>query len=239
MTDSELTTAPIVTAEAQPATPTEPVAPPIEQVAAPTKVEPTETAEKGVTPGVQKRIDQYASKLYAALDDKKQLEKRVKELEESARPQTTKEVSMFEEPEEVAEKTELTRLQNTVNTMAEQQKKEREMAGFTELFSEMREKYPSLTWEDGIQVVAQLSADDVPPTARGVITTYFAAREAEQLRAKLQEKETKQERKAAVTETKTIAADEHFPDDTMEAIALLKKDPAKYEELAKKAGLRG
>jgi len=55
----------------------------------------------------------------------------------------------------------------------------------------------------------------------------------------LQDKETKQERKAAVTETKSIAADEHFPDDTMEAVALLKKDPAKYEELAKKAGLRG
>ena len=242
MTDSELTTAPLVTAEAQPATPTEPVATPSEQVAATTQVAPTETAEKGVPSGVQKRIDQVTAKFYAALDEKKQLEKRVKELEESARPQTaSKEVSMFEEtPSE--ENAELVNLQKTVAQVRQEldaAKQTKRFSEFSDFVGEMREKYSSVTDEEAIHIVEELNKDDVPPEAHGAVEKYFAAYERNVLATKLQDKETKQERKAAVTEGKSIPADEHFPDDTMEAVALLKKDPAKYEELAKKAGLRG
>jgi hypothetical protein len=118
-------------------------------------------------------------------------------------------------------------------------KQTKRYSDFSEFVGEMREKYGSVTDEEAIKIVEELNKDDVPPEAHGAVEKYFAAYERNVLATKLQEKETKTERKAAVTEGKSVVATEHFPDDTMEAIALLKKDPAKYEELAKKAGLRG
>lgn len=223
-----------------------PVTKPEESVAAPiVENAPAEQPEtkgetRAVPNGVQKRIDQVTAKFYAALDEKKQLEKRVKELEDNARPQTApKEASMFEEPEDNAE---LVNLQKTVAQVRQEldvAKQAKRFSEFSEFVSEMREKYDSVTDEEAIKIVEELNGDDVPPEAHGAIEKYFAAHERNVLVTKLQEKETKQERKAAVTETKTIPADEHFPDDTVEAAALLKKDPAKYEALAKRAGLRG
>jgi penicillin V acylase-like amidase (Ntn superfamily) len=72
-----------------------------------------------------------------------------------------------------------------------------------------------------------------------VIEHYFSAREKELLQIRLQEKETKQERKQAVTEGKTVVSSDHLPEDDIERLHLLTTDPAKYEELAKKSGLRG
>jgi hypothetical protein len=226
-----------------PVTPTEQTATPTVEPAA-TSQESKETADKEVTKGVQKRIDQVTSKYYAALDEKKQLAARVKELEEeSARLKTspTKESSMFESevPEENAE---LVNLQKTVAQVRQEldsAKQTKRYSDFSEFVGEMREKYGSVTDEEAIKIVEELNKDDVPPEAHGAVEKYFAAYERNVLATKLQEKETKTERKAAVTEGKSVVATEHFPDDTMEAIALLKKDPAKYEELAKKAGLRG
>jgi hypothetical protein len=220
---------------------------PEESVAAPTAenapAEQPETkgeTEKGVSSGVQKRIDQVTAKFYAALDEKKQLEKRVKELEESARPQTApKEVSMFEESEDNAE---LVNLQKTVAQVRQEldtAKQAKRFSEFSEFVSEMREKYDSVTDEEAIKIVEELNNDDVPPEAHGAIEKYFAARERNVLATKLQEKETKQERKQAVTEGKTVVSSDHLPDDDVERLHLLTTDPAKYEELAKKSGLRG
>jgi predicted GTPase len=86
--------------------------------------------------------------------------------------------------------------------------------------------------------VEELNKDDVPPEAHGAVEKYFAAYERNVLATKLQEKETKQERKQAVTEGKSVVSLEHFPDDPNEALKLLRENPGKYEELAKKAGLR-
>ena len=248
MEDSEVKTqvAVVEKAEVQPVTPAEPTALPTEGVAVASQ-ESKETAGKEVSTGVQKRIDQVTSKYYAALDEKKQFAAKAQKLEEeiailksAPARETAKEPSMFETEEPADEgKAEVARLQKTVDAMAEQQKREKEMAGFTELFGELREKYPNITFEESIHIIEELNKDDVPPQARGVVEKYFEAHEADALRLKLQDKETKQERKAAVTETKSIAADEHFPDDPMEALTLLKSDPAKYEELAKRAGRRG
>jgi hypothetical protein len=223
-----------------PVTPVEQAAPPTVEVAA-TSQESKETTGKEVSNGVQKRIDQVTSKYYAALDREKQLAAKVKELEGVTTPKVpAKEVSMFEEEEpEDGGKAEVARLKKTVDAMEEQRNSEKRIADFTELFGELREKYPAITFEDSMHIVEELNKDDVPPQARGVVEKYFAAHEAETLRVKLQDKETKQERKAAVTETTSIAADDHFPDDPMEALELLKSDPAKYEALAKKTGRRG
>lgn len=200
----------------------------------------TEKGASGVPSGVQKRIDQVTAKFYAALDEKKQLEKRVKELEETARPQTqTKEVSMFEDSEDDAE---LVNLQKTVAQVRQEldaAKQAKRFSEFSEFVSEMREKYDSVTDEETIKIVEELNRDDVPPEAHGAIEKYFAAYERNVLATKLQEKETKQERKAAVTETKTVVASDRLPDDDNERLHLLVTDPAKYEELAKKSGLRG
>ena len=148
---------------------------------------------------------------------------------------------MFEEtPSE--ENAELVNLQKTVAQVRQEldaAKQTKRFSEFSDFVGEMREKYSSVTDEEAIHIVEELNKDDVPPEAHGAVEKYFAAYERNVLATKLQDKETKQERKAAVTEGKSIPADEHFPDDTMEAVALLKKDPAKYEELAKKAGLRG
>jgi hypothetical protein len=103
----------------------------------------------------------------------------------------------------------------------------------------MREKYDSVTDEEAIKIVEELNNDDVPPEAHGAIEKYFAARERNVLATKLQEKETKQERKQAVTEGKTVVSSDHLPEDDIERLHLLTTDPAKYEELAKKSGLRG
>jgi glutamyl/glutaminyl-tRNA synthetase len=241
MTDSELTVAPIEKAEVQPVTPTEQTATPIVEPAA-TSQESKETADKEVSKGVQKRIDQVTSKYYAALDEKKQLAARVKELEENANLKPpAKEVSMFESetPEENAE---LANLQKTVAQVRQEldsAKQTKRYSDFSEFVGEMREKYGSVTDEEAIHIVEELNKDDVPPEAHGAVEKYFAAYERNVLATKLQEKEAKTERKAAVTEGKSVVATEHFPDDPMEALTLLKSDPAKYEELAKKAGRRG
>lgn len=228
-----------------PTQPSDSVAPQIETAPAPTTevVTPKETEAKeapSVPAGVQKRIDQVTAKYYAALDKEKQLEKRVKELEETARPQTqTKEVSMFEESEDDAE---LVNLQKTVAAVRQEldaAKQAKRFSEFSEFVSEMREKYRSVTDEEAIKIVEELNKDDVPPEAHGAIEKYFAAHERDVLATKLQEKEVKQERKAAVTETKTVVASDRLPDDDLERLHLLTTDPAKYEELAKKSGLRG
>jgi hypothetical protein len=226
-----------------------PVTKPEESVAAPTgetaSAEQPETkgeTEKGVSSGVQKRIDQMASKVYMALDEKKQAVARVKELEEeNARLKSSpaKEVSMFEEPEADDGKAEVARLKKTVDAMEEQRQSEKKMTDFTELFGELREKYPAISFEESMHIVEELNKDDVPPQARGVVEKYFVAHEAERLRVQLQDKEAKQERKQAVTEGKTVVSSDHLPDDDVERLHLLTTDPAKYEELAKKSGLRG
>lgn len=146
---------------------------------------------------------------------------------------------MFEEPdvdeEKKAAKAELAALNSTVAQL----KRQRELDEFAATFEEIREKHPLLSFEDGMAVVSELSADNVPPTATGVIEHYFSAREKELLQTRLQEKETKQERKQAVTEGKTVVSSDHLPEDDIERLHLLTTDPAKYEELAKKSGLRG
>lgn len=241
MEESEVKTAIADTQEqgVVPAIPAEQVAPQEQATTSAPVVEPKETTEKGVTPGVQKRIDQVTAKFYAALDEKKQLEKRVKELEETARPQT-KEASMFEDaPEEDAE---LVNLQKTVAQVRQEldaAKQAKRFTEFSDFVGEMREKYGSVTDEEAIHIVEELNKDDVPPEAHGAIEKYFAAYERNVLATKLQEKETKQERKAAVTETKTVVASDRLPDDDIERLHLLETDPAKYEELAKRSGLRG
>ena len=229
----EQSVAPVVQPNEPEATPT------VETAPAPAKAEPREETEKGVPSGVQKRIDQVTAKYYAELDKEKQLEKRVKELEETARPQATKEVSMFEESEDNAE---LVNLQKTVAQVRQEldaAKQAKRFSEFSEFISEMREKYNSVTDEEAIHIVEELNKDDVPPEAHGAVEKYFAAHERNVLATKLQEKETKQERKQAVTEGKTVVSSDHLPDDDVERLHLLTTDPAKYEELAKKAGLRG
>lgn len=219
--------------------PEESVATPIAENAPAEQPETKGETEKGVSSGVQKRIDQVTAKFYAALDEKKQLEKRVKELEETAHPQATKEVSMFEESEDNAE---LVNLQKTVAQVRQEldvAKQAKRFSEFSEFVSEMREKYDSVTDDEAIKIVEELNKDDVPPEAHGAIEKYFAAHERNVLVTKLQEKETKQERKQAVTETKSVVANDRLPDDDIERLHLLNTDPAKYEELAKKSGLRG
>jgi hypothetical protein len=110
---------------------------------------------------------------------------------------------------------------------------------FADFIGEMRGKFPTISDEESVHIIEELNKDDVPPEAHGAIEKYFAAHERDSLKVQLQEKETKVERKQAVTEGKSVIASEHFPDDPIEAVKLLKSDPAKYEELAKKAGLRG
>jgi len=225
-----------------PVTPTEQAAPPTTEVAAPSK-ESKETTGKEVSNGVQKRIDQLTSKYYAALDEKKQLAAKVKELEGVTTPKSVpaKEVSMFEteEPEENAE---LAKLRKVVDELQKDRvagvQKQR-YDSFADFVGEMREKFPTVTDEESIHIIEELNKDDVPPEAHGAIEKYFAAHERDVLKVQLQDKEAKTERKAAVTETTSIAADDHFPDDPMEALQLLKSDPAKYEALAKKTGRRG
>jgi hypothetical protein len=245
MEDSEVKTqvAVVEKAEVQPVTPTEPtVAPTVEPTVA--SQEPKETAGKEVSTGVQKRIDQVTSKYYAALDEKKQLAAKAQKLEEelaTLKSAPAKEVSMFEseEPEGNAE---LAKLQKVVDELQKDRvalTQKQRYDSFADFVGEMREKYTGVSDEEAIHIVEELNKDDVPPEAHGAIEKYFAAHEAGTLKVRLQDKETKIERKQAVTEGKSIPADEHFPDDTIEAVALLKKDPAKYEELAKKAGLRG
>jgi hypothetical protein len=248
MEDSEVKTqvADIQEQSVAPVTPVEPTATPtVETAVAPAKAEPQETTEKEVTPRVQKRIDQVTSKLYAALDEKKQLAARVKELEERTAPKSEppapKESSMFEEDADEG-KTELANLKKTVDELhAEHERLARQQRydAFADYIGEMREKFPTITNEESVHIIEELNKDDVPPEAHGAIEKYYAAHERDVLKVQLQEKETKQERKQAVTEGKTIVTSEHFPDDPVEAAILLKKDPAKYEELAHKAGLRG
>lgn len=225
--------------------PEEQAATPIEQVAPLVQAEPKEATEKGVSAGVQKRIDQMASKLYAALDEKKQLAAKVKELEErtasKSEPPDSRESSMFEGDVDES-KAELASLKKTVEELQRDRlalvQKQRYDA-FAEFVGEMREKYPTVSDEESVHIVEELNKDDVPPEAHGAIEKYFAAHEAATLRVQLQQKETKQERKQAVTEGKTAIADDRLPDDDIERLRLLNTDPAKYEELAKKAGLRG
>ena len=225
-----------------PVTPTEQAAPPTTEVAAPSK-ESKETTGKEVSNGVQKRIDQVTAKFYAALDREKQLAAKVKELEGVTTPKSVpaKEVSMFEteEPEENAE---LAKLRKVVDELQKDRvagvQKQR-YDSFADFVGEMREKFPTVTDEESIHIIEELNKDDVPPEAHGAIEKYFAAHERDVLKVQLQDKEAKTERKAAVTETTSIAADDHFPDDPMEALQLLKSDPAKYEALAKKTGRMG
>ena len=224
-----------------PVTPTEQVAPPTTEVAA-TSQESKETTGKEVSNGVQKRIDQVTSKYYAALDREKQLAAKVKELESITAPQSvpTKEVSMFEAEPEGNE--ELAKLQKVVDELQKDRvaaSTKQRYDSFADFVGEMREKFPTVTDEESIHIIEELNKDDVPPEAHGAIEKYFAAHERDVLRVQLQEKETKVERKQAVTEGKSVIANEHFPDDPMEALELLKSNPAKYEELAKKSGRRG
>jgi hypothetical protein len=224
-----------------PVTPTEPTVTPTAEPTVASQ-EPKETTGKEVTSGVQKRIDQVTAKYYAALDEKKQAVARAQKLEEEIATLKTpvKEASMFEteEPEDEG-KAEVARLKKTVDAMEEQRQRDKNMAELTELFGELQGKYPAVTFEESIHILEELSKDDVPPQSHGAIEKYFAASEAASLKVQLQEKETKVERKQAVTEGKSVIANEHFPDDPMEALELLKSNPAKYEELAKKSGRRG
>lgn len=233
--------------------PEESVAPPIAETAPAEQPETKGETEKGVTSGVQKRIDQVTAKYYAALDESKRAVARAKELEEeNARLKTSptkedsREVSMFEESDE---ETELIRLKKAV----EQSQKElailrqeqlaatraKDLENFAEFVTELRGKYTSLTDEETVHIMEELSKDNVPPDAHGAIEKYFAAHERDALKNQLQEKETKQERKQAVTEGRSVVSSDHLPDDDLERLHLLTTDPAKYEELAKKAGLRG
>jgi hypothetical protein len=248
MEDSEVKTqiADIQEQSVAPITPTEPTAIPTEGTAVASQ-ESKETTGKEVSNGVQKRIDQVTSKYYAALDEAKQLAAKAKKLEEenatlkSAPPKESKEVPMFEteEPEENAE---LAKLQKVVDELQKDRvalTQKQRYDSFADFVGEMREKFPTVTDEESIHIIEELNKDDVPPEAHGAIEKYFAAHERDSLKVQLQEKETKQERKQAVTETTSVIASEHFPDDPVEAAKLLKSDPAKYEELAKRAGLRG
>lgn len=243
MTDSEVKTQIAETQEQSvaPVTPTEQAAPPIEQ-AAPSQ-EPKETAGKEVTKGVQKRIDQMASKVYAALDESKKAAARVKELEEEntrlKSGTSAKEVSMFGEDE--ADEDKVGKLELVVSEL----QKEREVAAqknrydsFAEFVGEMRQKYAGITDEESIHIIEELNKDDVPPEAHGAIEKYFAAHELNSVKSQLEQKQTKQERKEAVTEGRTVVSEDHLPADDLERLHLLMTDPAKYEELAKKDGLR-
>ena len=248
MEDSEVKTqiADIQEQSVAPITPTEPTVTPTVETTAPSQ-ESKETTGKEVSNGVQKRIDQVTSKYYAALDEAKQLAAKAKKLEEenatlkSAPPKESKEVSMFEseEPEENAE---LAKLQKVVDELQKDRvalTQKQRYDSFADFVGEMREKFPTISDEESIHIIEELNKDDVPPEAHGAIEKYFAAHERDTLKVQLQEKETIVERKQAVTEGKTVVASEHFPDDPVEAAKLLKSDPAKYEELAKRAGLRG
>ena len=223
-----------------------PAATPTVEPAAASQESKTETVRE-VPNGVQKRIDQVTSKYYAALDEKKQLAAKAQKLEEelatlkSAPPKETKEVSMFE-TEEPEGNEELAKLQKVVDELQKDRiasSQKQRYDSFAEFIGEMREKYPTISDEESVHIIEELNKDDVPPEAHGAVEKYFAAHERDSLKVQLQEKETKQERKAAVTETSSVVATEHFPDDPVEAAKLLKSDPAKYEELAKRAGLRG
>jgi hypothetical protein len=224
--------------------PEESVATPIAENAPAEQPETKGETEKGVPNGVQKRIDQVTAKFYAALDESKKAAARAKELEEeNARLKSApaKEVSMFEseEPEGNAE---LAKLQKVVEELQKDRTaltQKQRYDSFADFVGEMREKYTAVSDEEAIHIVEELNKDDVPPEAHGAIEKYFAAHEAGTLKVRLQEKETKQERKQAVTEGKTVVSSDHLPDDDVERLHLLTTDPAKYEELAKKAGLRG
>jgi hypothetical protein len=245
MEDSEVKTqvADIQEQSVAPVTPVEPTVTPTVETAVASQ-EPQETTEKEVTPRVQKRIDVVTSKLYAALDEKKQLAARVKELEERTAPKSeppaSKESSIFEEePDE--SKTELANLKKTVDELQKERmasaQKQRYDA-FADFVGEMREKFPTITDEESVHIIEELNKDDVPPEAHGAIEKYYAAHERDVLKVQLQEKETKIERKQAVTEGKSVIAGDHLPDDLTERLHLLQTNPAKYEELAKKDGLR-
>jgi hypothetical protein len=147
---------------------------------------------------------------------------------------------MFEE-EEPEGNAELAKLQKVVDELQKDRvaavQKQR-YDSFADFVGEMREKFPTVTDEESIHIVEELNKDDVPPEAHGAIEKYFAAHERDSLKVQLQEKETKQERKQAVTETKSVIAGDHLPDDLVERLHLLQTNPAKYEELAKKDGLR-
>jgi hypothetical protein len=228
-----------------PVTPTEPTVIPTEGTTVASQ-ESKETAGKEVSNGVQKRIDQVTSKYYAALDEKKQLAAKAQKLEEeiatlkSAPPKESKEVSMFEEQPEGNE--ELAKLQKVVDELQKDRvasTQKQRYDSFADFIGEMRTKFPTVSDEESVHIIEELNKDDVPPEAHGAIEKYFAAHERDTLKVQLQDKESKQERKQAVTETTSVIASEHFPDDPIEAAKLLKSDPAKYEELAKRAGLRG
>jgi protein-tyrosine-phosphatase len=227
-----------------PVTPTEQTATPIVEPAA-TSQESKETADKEVSKGVQKRIDQVTAKFYAALDESKKAAARTKELEEeNARLKNgtpAKEVSMFE-GDDADENDKVSKLEQVVNGLRKEQEATAQKVrydSFAEFVGEMRGKYAGITDEESIHIIEELNKDDVPPEAHGAIEKYFAAHELNTVRSQLAEREIKVERKQAVTEGKSVVANEHFPDDPMEALELLKSDPAKYEELAKKSGRRG
>jgi hypothetical protein len=244
MEDSEVKTqiADIQEQSVAPVTPTEPAVTPTVETTTPSQ-ESKETTGREVSTGVQKRIDQVTAKFYAALDREKQLAAKVKELEGVTAPKSVpaKEVSMFE-TEEPEGNEELAKLQKVVDELQKDRvaaSTKQRYDSFADFVGEMREKFPTVTDEESIHIIEELNKDDVPPEAHGAIEKYFAAHERDVLKVQLQEKQTKQERKQAVTETTSVIASEHFPDDPIEAVKLLKSDPAKYEELAKKAGLRG
>jgi len=229
-----------------PVTSVEPTVAPTEEPAVASQ-EPKETTGKEVSNGVQKRIDQVTSKYYAALDEKKQLAAKAQKLEEeiatlkSAPAKKTEETSMFD-TEEPEGNEELAKLQKVVDELQKDRvaaSQKQRYDAFADFIGDMRTKFPTISDEESVHIIEELNKDDVPPEAHGAIEKYFAAHERDSLKVQLQEKETKVERKQAVTEGKSVIAAEHFPDDPTEAMKLLKSDPAKYEELAKKAGLRG
>lgn len=223
------------------------VAPTAEQTVAPAQeTGPKSEQEKQVSTGVQKRIDQVTAKYYAALDESKKTAERVKQLEEeNARLKSSQDngtPSIFDEDEgEEDERGKIRKLEEVVTQLQKEREENARTVrynSFSEFIGEMREKYGEIGDEECIHIIEELNKDDVPPEAHGAIEKYFAAHEATILRSRLDERENRAERQQAVTEKGSLVSSEHFPDDPSEALKLLKENPSKYEELAKKAGLR-